>query len=85
MCLIILLLQLKFDLIDFSLRSYGLQIETIRLDFKAGLEALLKSKPIRAIFLGVRIGDPTAVFQCLNNFSLTSYILSKIVRIVFQG
>lgn len=44
-------------------KSYGLQMEIIRLDFKAGLEALLKSKPIRAIFLGVRIGDPTAVGQ----------------------
>lgn len=36
-------------------------MDIIRLDFKSGLEALLKSKPIRAIFLGVRIGDPTAV------------------------
>ncbi|CDP06784.1 unnamed protein product [Coffea canephora] len=44
-------------------KSYGLQMEIIRLDFKAGLEALLKAKPIRAIFLGVRIGDPTAVGQ----------------------
>lgn len=43
--------------------SYGLQMEIIRLDFKAGLEALLKAKPIKAIFLGVRIGDPTAVGQ----------------------
>jgi len=43
------------------LSSYGLQIDTIRLDFKSGLETLLKDKPIRAIFLGVRIGDPTAV------------------------
>ncbi|CAI9097958.1 OLC1v1034485C2 [Oldenlandia corymbosa var. corymbosa] len=42
---------------------YGLQMEIIRLDFKSGLEALLKAKPIRAIFLGVRIGDPTAVGQ----------------------
>ncbi|RYR53398.1 hypothetical protein Ahy_A06g028472 isoform A [Arachis hypogaea] len=44
------------------LSSYGLQIDTICTDFKSGLEALLKEKPIRAIFLGVRIGDPTAVF-----------------------
>ncbi|KAL9331989.1 hypothetical protein ACSQ67_001599 [Phaseolus vulgaris] len=43
--------------------TYGLQIDTISLDFKSGLEALLKEKPIRAIFLGVRIGDPTAVGQ----------------------
>ncbi|WJX84663.1 FAD synthase [Trifolium repens] len=43
--------------------TYGLQIDTIRLDFKSGLETLLKDKPIRAIFLGVRIGDPTAVGQ----------------------
>ncbi|XP_021892724.1 LOW QUALITY PROTEIN: probable FAD synthase [Carica papaya] len=40
--------------------TYGLQMDIIRLDFKTGLEALLKAKPIRAIFLGVRIGDPTA-------------------------
>lgn len=37
-------------------------MDIIRSDFKSGLEALLKAKPIRAIFLGVRIGDPTAVF-----------------------
>lgn len=43
--------------------TYGLQIDTICTDFKSGLEALLKNNPIRAIFLGVRIGDPTAVGQ----------------------
>ncbi|XP_028775235.1 FAD synthase [Neltuma alba] len=43
--------------------TYGLQLDIIRLDFKSGLEALLKDKPIKAIFLGVRIGDPTAVGQ----------------------
>ncbi|XP_051113886.1 uncharacterized protein LOC127239672 isoform X2 [Andrographis paniculata] len=42
---------------------YKLQMDIIRLDFKSGLEALLKANPIRAIFLGVRIGDPTAVGQ----------------------
>ncbi|GKV48398.1 hypothetical protein SLEP1_g55222 [Rubroshorea leprosula] len=42
---------------------YGLQMDILRSDFKSGLEALLKAKPIRAIFLGVRIGDPTAVGQ----------------------
>ncbi|XP_042014483.1 FAD synthase-like [Salvia splendens] len=42
---------------------YKLQMDIIRLDFKSGLEALLKAHPIRAIFLGVRIGDPTAVGQ----------------------
>ncbi|PIM99231.1 3'-phosphoadenosine 5'-phosphosulfate sulfotransferase (PAPS reductase)/FAD synthetase [Handroanthus impetiginosus] len=42
---------------------YKLQMDIIRLDFKSGLEGLLKAKPIRAIFLGVRIGDPTAVGQ----------------------
>lgn len=41
--------------------SYDIQLDIIRLDFKSGLEALLKANPIRAIFLGVRIGDPTAV------------------------
>ncbi|KAL3839698.1 hypothetical protein ACJIZ3_024289 [Penstemon smallii] len=43
--------------------TYKLEMEIIRLDFKSGLEALLKAKPIKAIFLGVRIGDPTAVGQ----------------------
>ncbi|KAK1400191.1 Phosphoadenosine phosphosulfate (PAPS) reductase family protein [Heracleum sosnowskyi] len=43
--------------------TYGLQMDIIRLDFKSGLEALLKANPIKAIFLGVRIGDPTAVGQ----------------------
>ncbi|KAL2509299.1 phosphoadenosine phosphosulfate (PAPS) reductase family protein [Forsythia ovata] len=43
--------------------TYKLQMDIIRLDFKSGLEALLRAKPIRAIFLGVRIGDPTAVGQ----------------------
>ncbi|KAF3441814.1 hypothetical protein FNV43_RR15729 [Rhamnella rubrinervis] len=43
--------------------TYGLQMDIIRSDFKSGLEALLKAKPIRAIFLGVRIGDPTAIGQ----------------------
>nr|GMC89020.1 FAD synthase-like [Ipomoea batatas] len=43
--------------------NYNLQMDIIRLDFKSGLESLLKANPIRAIFLGVRIGDPTAVGQ----------------------
>ncbi|KAL9239334.1 hypothetical protein vseg_013669 [Gypsophila vaccaria] len=43
--------------------KYNLQMDIIRQDFKSGLEALLKTSPIRAIFLGVRIGDPTAVGQ----------------------
>ncbi|KAJ9559186.1 hypothetical protein OSB04_013800 [Centaurea solstitialis] len=43
--------------------SYGVHLDILRQDFKSGLEALLKSKPTRAIFLGVRIGDPTAVGQ----------------------
>uniref|UniRef100_A0A2P2JXL5 FAD synthase n=1 Tax=Rhizophora mucronata TaxID=61149 RepID=A0A2P2JXL5_RHIMU len=42
---------------------YGLQLDIISSDFKSGLENLLKANPIRAIFLGVRIGDPTAVGQ----------------------
>lgn len=42
---------------------YKLQMDIIRLDFKSGLESLFKAHPIRAIFLGVRIGDPTAVGQ----------------------
>ncbi|KAF9605014.1 hypothetical protein IFM89_012970 [Coptis chinensis] len=36
--------------------NYGLKIETIHLDCKSGLEALLKEKPTKAIFLGTRIG-----------------------------
>jgi hypothetical protein len=44
-----------------SLTSYGLPLETIRLDFKSGLEGLLKKKPTKAIFIGTRIGDPNAV------------------------
>ncbi|KAL4576628.1 hypothetical protein LXL04_012725 [Taraxacum kok-saghyz] len=43
--------------------SYGVQLDILRQDFKSGLEALLKVKKTRAIFLGVRIGDPTAVGQ----------------------
>lgn len=43
--------------------SYNLQLDIIRLDFKSGLEGLLRTIRIRAIFLGVRIGDPTAVGQ----------------------
>ncbi|KAJ8465942.1 hypothetical protein OPV22_028494 [Ensete ventricosum] len=43
--------------------AYNLQLETIRSDFKSGLEALLKEKPTKAIFLGTRIGDPNAVGQ----------------------
>ncbi|KAL0309670.1 UNVERIFIED_CONTAM: FAD synthase [Sesamum radiatum] len=43
--------------------TYKLQMDIIRLDFKSGLEALLKANPIRAIFLGVRSGDPTGVGQ----------------------
>lgn len=54
-----------YDLTYSLLSSYGLQMDIIRLDFKSGLEALLEAKPIRAIFLGVRIGDPTAVYLIL--------------------
>ncbi|XP_074304698.1 uncharacterized protein LOC141639485 [Silene latifolia] len=43
--------------------KYNLQLDIISQDFKSGLEGLLKTSPIRAIFLGVRIGDPTAVGQ----------------------
>ncbi|GAB2235791.1 hypothetical protein Droror1_Dr00026232 [Drosera rotundifolia] len=44
-------------------RTYNLLLDIIRQDFKSGLEGLLKANPVRAIFLGVRIGDPTAVGQ----------------------
>ncbi|XP_042433569.1 FAD synthase-like [Zingiber officinale] len=43
--------------------DYNLQLESIHSDFKSGLEALLKEKPTKAIFLGTRIGDPNAVGQ----------------------
>ncbi|KAK1260799.1 hypothetical protein QJS04_geneDACA002152 [Acorus gramineus] len=43
--------------------TYNLPLEIIRSDFKSGLEALLQKKPIKAIFLGTRIGDPNAVGQ----------------------
>ncbi|XP_073103151.1 uncharacterized protein [Elaeis guineensis] len=43
--------------------AYDLQLEIMRSDFKSGLESLLKEKPIKAIFLGTRIGDPNAVGQ----------------------
>lgn len=62
-------------------------MDIIRLDFKSGLEALLKSKPIRAIFLGVRIGDPTAVFfmlyvdKCMT--SLCIVLLARLFSIIF--
>jgi len=40
---------------------YGLPLETIRTDYKSGIEALIKEKPTKAIFLGTRNGDPDAV------------------------
>ncbi|XP_008789470.2 FAD synthase-like [Phoenix dactylifera] len=42
---------------------YDLHLEIIRSDFKSGLGTLLTEKPIKAIFLGTRIGDPNAVGQ----------------------
>ncbi|CAM0880768.1 unnamed protein product [Alopecurus aequalis] len=46
-----------------TVSTYGLPSETIRSDFKSGLEGLLKEKPTKAIFIGTRIGDPNAVGQ----------------------
>ncbi|TVU22469.1 hypothetical protein EJB05_32167 [Eragrostis curvula] len=46
-----------------TVSTYGLPLETIRSDFKSGLEGLLKEKPTKAIFIGTRIGDPNAVGQ----------------------
>ncbi|KAG0453143.1 hypothetical protein HPP92_025807 [Vanilla planifolia] len=43
--------------------TYGLQLDIIHLDFKSGLEELLKEKLTKAIFLGTRIGDPNAIGQ----------------------
>lgn len=62
-----------FDLIPHFLCSYGLRMDIIRLDFKSGLEALLRANPIKAIFLGVRIGDPTAVPATTFNTILDSW------------
>lgn len=41
--------------------SYDLELELIRLDFKSGLVELQKKRPMKAVFLGTRIGDPNAV------------------------
>lgn len=80
-------------LMIFCSSRYGLQIDTIRLDFKSGLEALLKERPIRAIFLGVRIGDPTAVSLLLYHniyifvwsaYSLICYSSNPPVRLGYQ-
>jgi hypothetical protein len=46
---------------DFALEVpslYNLDMEVSRLDFKTGIEALQKQRPIKAIFLGTRLGDP---------------------------
>ncbi|CAK9230113.1 unnamed protein product [Sphagnum troendelagicum] len=40
---------------------YPLDMEVVRLEFKAGIDALHKEKPIRAIVLGTRMGDPNTV------------------------
>ncbi|KAL3646809.1 hypothetical protein CASFOL_009353 [Castilleja foliolosa] len=54
----------EINLFTYDIASiYKLQMDISSLDFKSGLEALFKANPIRAIFLGVRIGDPTAVGQ----------------------
>ncbi|KAK9127495.1 hypothetical protein Syun_016292 [Stephania yunnanensis] len=52
-----------------KIQLYDLQLEIIQLDFKSGLEALLREKPFKAIFLGTRYGDPNAVNEsdlCIN-------------------
>ncbi|KAF9623513.1 hypothetical protein IFM89_003279 [Coptis chinensis] len=59
--------------------NYGLKIETIRLDFKSGLDALLKEKPTKAIFLGTRMGDPNAV----NAFIFTLLFFSQKKYFIF--
>ena len=67
--------------------SYDLQLDIIRQDFKSGLEALLKANPIRAIFLGVRIGDPTAVsftFKSQHSYSNILYNMLKSLIIVID-
>jgi hypothetical protein len=62
---------------------YNLEMEIIRLDFKTGIEALLREKPIKAIFLGTRIGDPNAV-HILTNPSLQGWpggVCTKLSRL----
>ncbi|GAQ79445.1 phosphoadenosine phosphosulfate (PAPS) reductase family protein [Klebsormidium nitens] len=41
-------------------QRYHLALETIRLDFLSGLKKVLAERPIKAIFLGTRAGDPNA-------------------------
>ncbi|MQL68410.1 hypothetical protein Taro_000693, partial [Colocasia esculenta] len=59
--------------------SYNLQLEIIRLDFKSGLEDLLRKRPVKAIFLGTRIGDPNAVGQ--EQFSPSSFGWPPFMRV----
>ncbi|KAH8946082.1 hypothetical protein BDL97_12G074400 [Sphagnum fallax] len=40
---------------------YPLDMEVVRAEFTPGIDALHKKKPIRAIFLGTRMGDPNMV------------------------
>ncbi|XP_078437119.1 phosphoadenosine phosphosulfate (PAPS) reductase family protein [Wolffia australiana] len=59
--------------------TYGLELEVIHSDFKSGLEDVLKKKPIKAIFLGTRIGDPNAVGQ--EQFSPSSFGWPPFMRV----
>jgi hypothetical protein len=51
-------------------------MEVVRLEFKAGIDALHKEKPIRAIVLGTRMGDPNTV-RC-------SYLINVLMKISHQ-
>lgn len=42
-------------------RQYGLQLQVLSGDFKAGLEHLVAEKGVRAIFLGTRRWSPCGV------------------------
>jgi hypothetical protein len=55
---------------------YPLDMEVVRLEFKAGIDALHKEKPIRAIVLGTRMGDPNTV-RC-------SYLINVLMKISHQ-
>uniref|UniRef100_A0A1D1YQ27 FAD synthase n=1 Tax=Anthurium amnicola TaxID=1678845 RepID=A0A1D1YQ27_9ARAE len=59
--------------------KYNLQLEVIRSDFKSGLEDLLRKKPIKAIFIGTRIGDPNAIGQ--EQFSPSSFGWPAFMRV----
>ncbi len=49
--------------VDETARAYGLTVTPFKMDFKAGLETLIRDRGIRAMVLGTRFGDPNAAGQ----------------------